>query len=66
MDFSSFPHRQVVLRIKTTMVRTSVCSFDFLPRGSPISPHYPNNVASWFLNVCSSLEEGLNLGIAFL
>ena len=31
MDFSSFPHRQVVLRIKTTMVLTRVCSLDLLP-----------------------------------
>jgi len=35
MDFSSFPHRQVVFRIKTTMVWTSVCSFDFRPLESP-------------------------------
>jgi hypothetical protein len=46
------PHRQVVFRIRTTIVLTSVCSLAFLPRESPISPHHPKQSASTFLNVC--------------
>jgi hypothetical protein len=59
MDFSSLPHRQVVFRIKITIVLTRVCSLDFLPRESPISPP-PYSRVSLFLNFC------LNVGALFL
>jgi hypothetical protein len=52
MDFSTLPHRQVVLRIKTTNVRRRVCSFA-LRREASISPTNLSVFASTFLNVIS-------------
>ena len=39
MDRSSFPQRQVVFRIKTTIVLTSACSLVCLLDKSPIAPN---------------------------
>jgi hypothetical protein len=58
MDFSSFPHRQVVFRAKTTIVWTRVCSFDFLPRVSPMLLSQPTfQTTAFHLNFCSILTE---------
>jgi hypothetical protein len=52
IDFSSFPHRQVVLRIKTTSCLSRVCSVMCRSCKPPFTPHRSIIKASLFLSVC--------------